>query len=234
MHEADLVRVGVGLALDAPGEAADRERGDRPGQGERRVADPARIQLENRLLPIARLVCGTGRRAVQQFAAQPVGLGGAQTVQGQRMVPLAVGGSGADHDPGQAEQAVQGMRGHVDGPHPVKRSGNCPPAQQSVPQLDLLAGDAVSGGEPSADREGDHDGRARQAPCGAVPAAASGEDERDQRWDGADEFHDGVHEQHAGVESAPLLSWLAGCRGCGRGGQDHVASPSASLVRCVS
>ena len=127
-----------------------------------------------------------------------------------------------DLDLGQAEQPVVDPGREVDGAHLVEPRGRRLLREQAPPQLDLAVGDAVAGGQPPQDAEGDDERDGIQLPPVVAVGAGPEDDDRQQCGKEADQRLERVDEQHPGVEPAPAVGVLA-----------HVASPVSATAAAV-
>ena len=108
-----------------------------------------------------------GVDAVEQLGPQPAPGVDAQRVEDE---PVVAAAGRRDLDLGQAEQPVVDPRREVDGAHLVEPRGRRLLGEQAPPQLDLAVGDAVAGGQPTQDAEGDDERDGDAAPTASLPS----------------------------------------------------------------
>ena len=224
------------LRREADDRGGARESGDR----ERGVADPGGVEPQEQLVVgggwrvaghlVDRHRCA-GRRgqaghggveAVEQLGPQPAPGVDAQRVEDE---PVVAAAGGRDLDLGQAEQPVVDPGREVDGAHLVESRGRRLLGEQAPPQLDLAVGDAVAGGQPTQDAEGDDERDGIQLPPVVAVGAGPEDDDREQRGKETDQRLERVDEQHPGVEPAPAVGVL--------GVLVHVASPVSATAAAV-
>ncbi len=216
--------VHVGVADDPYREAEDGQRGHRPGQVERGVAHPARIEAGQLLLGHDRARLRRFDRLMQQFGAQPLGLLGRNPVQRQPVGAAAVRGAGADRHLRQPKHPMQQVGRDIDGADAVQPGVDALAPQQAPAQLNLFGVDAITGREPAADRQADNDDRHRETPVLTGPVVGAGQQDADQNRKCLAELDDRMDQQHAGAQPAPAIRVDH---------RPHVASSSLAWVRWV-